>query len=501
MTTELKTRRQATNNAEAFLNRFGTDSIYAFIGRSDGWASSGYSSSSSGSYPDVDETVENDFDTWRNMYALKKVTVADVSFVIPTNDWATSTTYDMYEHDVELATDASTLDYFVSEPNSSTLQIYKCINNGSMGDCTGAASTVSPVTASGINTSIPDNVSDNYRWKFMYSISNYTDSKFYNTTYIPVSRTGATASNQALVKAAATDGAIDHIKITSVGSGYTSVPSVTITGDGTGATAIALVKNISSSSSSAMGSSSSSGFECPDTSSSSSSSSPTSSSSSSSSDPCDEVDGSIIEIIMINRGTGYTYADVSLSGGGGSGATATAIIPPKWGHGYDPVNELAAKVIMVVVDFEGTETNAISAENDFRQFGLLVNPTTYGASTVATGSVYKQTTDLTLADAGTSFNGSTYTADEVITGDASGASGTVVEWNASSTSVGVLELANVTGTFVSGESLNADGDKTITLIDNPDLEFGSGEIIHTQNNTPVDRDLAQRDRLRMIFTF
>ena len=487
-----KSRLQAINTADAFRARFGNDSIYAFIGRVTPYASSSSSSPL--------ETRAEDIETWDGIYALKKLTVNDVSHVIPVNDWVTSTTYEMYEHDVEMATADSTLSYFVSEPSGSDLNIYKCINDGSFGSCPGGQSTVSPVTASGIGTTIPDNESDNYRWKFMYQITDYTDNKFYDTTWIPVTRSGASGSLQASVAAAGVDGAIEHIKVTACGSGYTSVPDVTITGDGSGATAIAIVKGLTASSSSAMGSSSSSGFECADTSSSSSSAA-LSSSSSSSSGGCTELDNTVIEIIIINGGSGYTNAEVTLSGGGGSGAAAKAIISPKWGHGYDPVNELAANSIMVVADFDGTEQERIAADADFHQFGLVVNPTTYGSKTIATGDVYDQTVTLNIDDSGSGLTSGTYTEDTVITGDTSGATGLVVEWTATTASAGVLKLANVDGTFESAESINSTPAHTITTITNPDLEPGSGEIIMIDNISAVTRDPAQRDRIRFVLTF
>lgn len=70
------------------------------------------------------------------------------------------------------------------------------------------------------------------------------------------------------------------ISITAAGTGYTSAPTVNITGDGSGATATATV-----------------------------------------------ADGSLTGITITNVGTGYTSAPtISFSGGGGSGATATAYL-------------------------------------------------------------------------------------------------------------------------------------------------------------------------------
>lgn len=77
---------------------------------------------------------------------------------------------------------------------------------------------------------------------------------------------------------------ISSISVTSPGFGYLSAPTITITGDGTGATAEAVVVN-----------------------------------------------GQIVRIDILTRGIDYTRAVVSISGGGGSAATATATIDARTG--------------------------------------------------------------------------------------------------------------------------------------------------------------------------
>ena len=74
------------------------------------------------------------------------------------------------------------------------------------------------------------------------------------------------------------------ILVTNAGTGYTSAPTVTITGDGTGATAEAVVVN-----------------------------------------------GKIQSINITNRGIDYTRAIISISGGNGYGAEATAEIDARQG--------------------------------------------------------------------------------------------------------------------------------------------------------------------------
>ena len=77
---------------------------------------------------------------------------------------------------------------------------------------------------------------------------------------------------------------ISSIEITNAGYGFTSIPTVTISGDGTGATAEAVVQS-----------------------------------------------GRIVEIRMTNRGSDYTRATVSITGGGGFSAVATAVIDSRIG--------------------------------------------------------------------------------------------------------------------------------------------------------------------------
>jgi hypothetical protein len=77
---------------------------------------------------------------------------------------------------------------------------------------------------------------------------------------------------------------VTSIEVTNGGSGYLVAPTVTITGDGSGATAIATIVN-----------------------------------------------GRVDSITVTNRGSGYTRALVSISGGSGYGATAIGVLDAKYG--------------------------------------------------------------------------------------------------------------------------------------------------------------------------
>ncbi|MEK9699922.1 MAG: hypothetical protein VW270_29350, partial [Candidatus Poseidoniales archaeon] len=90
--------------------------------------------------------------------------------------------------------------------------VYKCIDNNS-----GANSTVKPT---GTSTNIIS-TADGYRWKYMFSLSAAERNRFMSPTYIPIKKIDSDdGSNQYSVQIAASNGSIEHIKVTSNGSGY-----------------------------------------------------------------------------------------------------------------------------------------------------------------------------------------------------------------------------------------------------------------------------------------
>jgi hypothetical protein len=65
---------------------------------------------------------------------------------------------------------------------------------------------------------------------------------------------------------------------------------------------------------------------------------------------------------------------------------------------------------MTATTITQAENDDFSTANDFRQVGIVVDPTTYGTSTVGTASTYRQTNVVKFS----SYSG-TFEADEVIT--------------------------------------------------------------------------------------
>ncbi len=180
-------------------------------------------------------------------------------------------------------------------------------------------------------------------------------------------------------------------------STYEITPLVTISGDGTGATARAIVNATSN---------------------------------------------SIHKIEIVNRGENYTYASVAITGNTGiinvatstailaNNAQAKAIISPKGGHGSNTAAELGAHYVGVSVVYDSTLSGGkIVDENDFRTAGIIKNP--LFANVV-----------LTLS----SVSG-TFQDEERVSQSNTGAYGIVVSANSTS-----VKLSNAFGFFATGNS-------------------------------------------------
>lgn len=377
----------------------------------------------------VNSTANVEYTPWRDAYAAKRVTTSDVSHAVPRHNWTTGTVYDQYDdQDTNLLDD----DFYVM---SADYNVYKCLfNNG------GAASTVEPTGTS----SSKFTTADGYIWKFMYTITTAKALKFLTTDYMPVQTlTGDDGSAQWSVQNGATDGAIDVILVTSGGSGYGSAPGVTITGDGTGATAT-----------------------------------------------CQLSGGAVANVTVTNPGSGYTRASITFDSGA---ATARAVISPKGGHGADAVEELGGKYVMLNVRLDGTESNTHSTANEFRQVTLIRDPYNYGTTDRAVSTLHRQTFKYTLSG----ISG-TFTADETVTSGSNTA--TVVEW--SSPDLYVTLPVNQTfanAASISGGSSGASG--TIAAIANASLQPYSGEILYVENRVPIARADDQIEDVKLIIQF
>ena len=201
----------------------------------------------------------------------------------------------------------------------------------------------------------------------MYTISASNATKFLTTDFMPV-------ITDSTVSAAATDGAIESFQVTNLGAGCTDgTYYAAIYGDGanqgTSSGAIARIV-ISSGKVQSFGTNSSttSGLFAA---------------------------GSGYTYGKINIASGFTFSDSGLTSASAIGGTTDpvfdVIVSPKDGHGTNGVNELGAHFVMTNTTLTGAEGDDIAATNDFRNVGLVVDPTDFGTSTVATASATSYT--------------------------------------------------------------------------------------------------------------
>jgi hypothetical protein len=204
-------RRSAANEWLSSIDD--TNALYIFLGKSTAW-------DNDNAPPLPQESTAEIFANYTDMLAMKRVNNSDFRKGIRNITWVSGTAYNEYN---SIATNLfSNSNFYVV---TSALRVYKCISNNN-----GGLSTVEPI---GTQTSIIT-TGDNYRWKYMYSIPSNDAVNFVTDSWIPVYVDSAVA-------AAAVDGTIEQIKITAGGSGYTSA-TVTITSTtGTSATATAVI--------------------------------------------------------------------------------------------------------------------------------------------------------------------------------------------------------------------------------------------------------------------
>lgn len=385
--------------------------------------------------------ANNDFYPWRDMFAVKRIQASDLSHVIPRHDWTSGLVYSQYD---ESTTDIVSDTFFVV---TDEFNVYKCLfNNGSI------PSTAKPT---GTSTSL-FTAADGYIWKYMYSINTSDAIKFVTSSHLPVKYlTSDDGSLQWDVQQAAIDGSIDVIRVTSGGSGYASLitpPTVQIVGDGSGATATAIMGSV-------LGS------------------------------------NTVIGINVTSRGSGYTYATIGFTGGTpAAAATAKAVISPKGGHGHNPIEELGGLFLLINTRLDGSETGTFSTENNFRKIGLITDPLSYGTSNRAQSAVYRQTHRYTLSG----ITGTTFNLDDTITFGSNTA--TVVEYD-SANSILYTTLPVPKEFPVGANLVGPTANGTVTVINTPGLKPYSGDIIYMENRVAVTRASDQVEDIKLIIEF
>ena len=481
------TNKFRINNAEQFVESFSEASptaYYLFIGRPQAWSTdvdvqgNSINEGTDTTPPTPNDDISTEYYSYDELLGAKKISASDITNVIQRRTWTTGTTYDMYEHNISSSNAANSGATNIFDSNfyviNSANNVYKVIENDGA-----TTSTVEPTATS---TAI-FSTADGYRWKYMYALTTSEATNFTTTDFIPV-------STDSTVSAAAVDGALDTILVVAGGSGYTlssgtTITSIPIRGDGSGGVASVTISG-----------------------------------------------GAISAATITTAGTGYTYAYIrnadiiagTNAAGGGSGGNLNVIIPPKGGHGKDAVKELGGFFVMMNIDLSGAEgTSDILAANDFRQIGVVRDPTNFGTTTVASASTLRGVNAILMNSSPTP---GTFVVDEKITQATTGAVGKVVSWDSTNRILyyiqtrfpdcGADSSGNrtafsgtnvVTGATSSATATPIASSSTVNAVvftsgySNPEIEPDSGDIIYLENRAPIARAADQTENIKLIIEF
>lgn len=283
----------------------------------------------------------------------KKVTAENCRKVVKKIEWKQGDRYDTYRHDYSLSnktsvTDRSTLfgsNYYVI---NSEFRVYVCIDNGFRGEYDSNGNPIVDTVVEeprGNDVAIISSDSDKYKWMYLFTISASDVIKFDSTDYIVLPNNWLDPDNDdnSITRVRdRSESQIQHVVIDNPGSGYTST-TFEIKGDGTGGEVSITV----------------------------------------------DESGGIIDAVVTSSGSGYTYAYVDLPASG-TPARLVPIIPPSTNHGADIYKELGADKVLMYARFDSSNTDFIS-DTTFAQVGIIKNPKTYGEDSFYTQDTFSST--------------------------------------------------------------------------------------------------------------
>ena len=236
---------------------------------------------------------------------------------------------------------------------------------------------------------------------------------------------------------------------------------------------------------------------------------------------------SISGIQILNKGQKYTYADVTFTRCEGLDipesdnidAVFSVVIPPRGGHGSDPVSELGGFFVMMNTKFEYDKEN-LPTQNDFRQIGLVRQPLSYKfnedgtlktsssgvvETETATGSVYNQMKTLVINTSLSSYN--EFLQDDIITQESTNSTCVIVDIQQNSSDSNYLDIRvnDIKGEFQVGaghpiESANGSIDEIDSILSEA-LKPYSGEVLFIEQRKPVQREGSQVEDIKIVLEF
>jgi hypothetical protein len=428
------------------------NSLYAFIGKVTPW-----DDPYNPPIPTQDQYSLKQ--TFNDIIAVKKITSADISAVVPRKDWTSGVVYDYYDDRTDMfALDANNLVSKTFYAKNKYDQVFKCLWNAN-----GAPSTVEPQLAPGtFDATFLVQTSDGYKWKFLYNISSGAKQRFLDENWMPVPA-GLYVPNPTITDAGI--GSIDVVNITTIGEGYDSLGTqITIVGDGSGANA----------------------------------------------EPVVNAAGYLIDAVVTSTGSNYTYATpviTVLNGYNTPNVEAVGISPasPIGGHGLDAISELGCNNVMISLNLSGSEGGVIPTDISYYQLGLILDPSDKQTNPqVCFGDIYDVTTQLTVSPGTGSFvSGQTIYQGSSLTNATFTA--TVVSFNSQTN---VVKVINTTGTPTLNQALIQEASgaipfsvRTLLVYTEPQFLIYTGYMTYIENRTAIQRSTDGTEQFRAVLRF
>ncbi len=468
------------------------------------------------------------------MMFTQRIDSADVCLLAKRTNWQTGTVYDEYDdaytstnQSYSGASNLADANFFIM---TDEFKVYKCISNNKNG-----ASTVKPTST---GTSVFE-LADNYNWKFMFQISASDQNRFLDADFIPVRKLTGNPTHDVT-------GEVDSITIDAGGSGYTSVPTVVIQGDGdglasgtatiasgavTGVTitasgsgySFAFVSFVGGGGSGAAGTvnlgdadslpalqSAVEGASVNGTLDRVIVTSPGQDYAESdvqvqvqgdgtgaeASAYVNSATGALTKIRVTNPGSGYSYANIIITNTSapGTGATARAIVSPQGGHGSNAPRELFAHNVGVTVSFSDNDNRDLILGNDFRQIALIKNVKTPAGVTYTTNTA---TTCFIINVAAVTQ----YAVDDVLTSD-DGGTFTVIQIDSTNKNVYLTsEIPLITANSTLTNTTKNISNLSINSLTQPEVDNATGEVIYLDNRSPIIRSADQVEQIKALIRF
>ena len=217
--------------------------------------------------------------------------------------------------------------------------------------------------------------------------------------------------------------------------------------------------------------------------------------------------GTITDVTILSGGSGYTYANITVAPGlTGKSANLIPVISPHGGNGGNPAYELGATGFMLSVSLDADEhgtipTTAVGGSGifDYHQISIIKDPRlSSNTSNIASAINYNTTTKLTM----TPFAPVDFQTGDIVFQGLTYANAYFTSSVINSDSINrIVYLNNIRGTFNSNDTIrtvNTGANVAPTSLVHSDIQIYTGDILYIQNRAAVDRSPNQTEQIKLI---